>query len=90
MRRWLLVRRLSTKGRRGEPLLWHQRTEETLKAIRDEAVQVEAARTAGGYGIRLAEEDGTLAGKVRTFILDQVADSVDHGTVLCVFRAANQ
>ena len=53
-----------------------QRTQETLKAIRDEAVLVEAARIARGYGTRLAEEDGTLAAKVRTFILDQAADSV--------------
>ena len=61
----------------GETALWHQRTQETLKAIRDEAVRVEAARIARGYGVRLSEEDGTLAAKVRTFILDQAADSVD-------------
>ena len=38
-------------------------------------MRVEAARIARGYGVRLAEEDGTLAAKVRTFILDQAADS---------------
>ena len=62
----------------GETALRHQRTQETLKAIRDEAVRVEAARIARSFGARLAEEDGTLAAKVRTFILDQAADSVDH------------
>ena len=50
----------------GEAALWHQGTQETLKAIRDEAVRVEAARTARGHGVRLAEDDG----------LDQAADSV--------------
>ena len=32
----------------GETALWYQRTKETLKAIRDEAVRVEAARIARG------------------------------------------
>ena len=54
----------------GETASRHQRTQETLKAIRDEAVRVEAARIARSFGARLAEEDGTLAAKVRTFILD--------------------
>ena len=49
----------------GETALWDQRTQETLKAIRDVAVQVEATRIARGFGVRLAEQDGTLAGKVR-------------------------
>ena len=40
-------------------------------------MRVEAARIARGYGVRLAEEDGTLAAKVRTFILDQAANCVD-------------
>ena len=44
--------------------------------MRDEAVRVEAAQIAHGYGVRLAEEDGNLAAEVRTFILDQAADSV--------------
>ena len=63
----------------GETALWHQRTQETLRAIRDEPVQVEAARIARGYGVRLvAEEGGTLAAKVRTFVLDQAAEKVDQ------------
>ena len=33
----------------GETALRHQRTQETLKAIRDEAVRVEAARIARCY-----------------------------------------
>ena len=59
----------------GETALWDQRTQETLNAIRDVAVRVEGALIARGHGVRLAEQDGTLAAKVRTFILDQAADS---------------
>ena len=52
--------------------------QETLEATRDEARRVEAARMTRGYGVRLAAEDSTLATKVKTFILDQAADSVDQ------------
>ena len=58
----------------GETALWHQRTQETLKAIRDEAVRVEAAHIARGYGVRLAEEDGTLAASSWT----RPRTAVDH------------
>ena len=60
----------------GKTALWEKRTQETLKAIRDVAVRVEAALIARGHGVRLAEQDGALAAKVRTFILDQAPDSV--------------
>ena len=54
------------------------RTQETPKAIGDEARGVEAARMTRGCGVRLAEEDSTLAAKVKALILDQAADSVDQ------------
>ena len=61
-----------------ETALWRHRTQETFKTIRGEVLRVEAARIARGYGVRLAEEDDTLAAKVKTFILDQAADRVDQ------------
>ena len=74
-----MARGQEAEHERQEEPLWEQRAQETLKATRDEAVRVEAARIARGYGVRLAEEDGTLAAKVRTFILDQAADSGQEG-----------
>ena len=44
-----------------ETALLHQRTQETLTAIRYEAVRVEAARIVRGYGGRLCEERTVLS-----------------------------
>ena len=42
-----------------ETAMWHS------KAIRDEAIRVEAERIARGYGVRLADDDSTFAAKVK-------------------------
>ena len=60
-----------------ETAMWRQRGRKTLKAIRDEAVRVEAERIARSYGVRLAD-DSTFAAKVRMVIQDKAAEVVDE------------
>ena len=50
---------------------------EALKAMRHEAVRVEAERIARSYGVRLADDDSTFAAKVRMVIQDKAAEVVD-------------
>ena len=57
-----------------ETEMWRQRGGEALKAMRDEAVRVEAERIARSYGVRLADDDSTFAAKVRMVIQDQAAE----------------
>ena len=61
-----------------ETAMWRQRGGEALKAIRDEAVRVEAERIARSYGVRLADDDSTFAAKVRMVILSKAEDVVDE------------
>ena len=61
-----------------ETAMWRQRGGEALKAIRDEAVRVEAERFERGYGVRLADDDSTYAAKVRMVILSKAEDVVDE------------
>ena len=61
-----------------ETAMWRQRGGEALKAIRDEAVRVEAERIARSYGVRLADDDSTFAAKVRMVILSNAEDVVDE------------
>ena len=61
----------------GETALWHQRTQETLKATRDEVVRGRSTANRAVLrpaGRREGEGSGALAAKVRTFVLDQAAD----------------
>ena len=48
------------------------------KAIRDEAIRVEAERIARSYGVRLADDDSTFAAKVRMVIRSKAEDVVDE------------
>ena len=64
--------------REQETEMWRQRGGEALKAMRDEAVRVEAERIARSYGVRLADDDSTFAAKVRMVIQDQAAEVVDE------------
>ena len=61
-----------------ETAMWRRRGGEALKAIRDEAVRVEAERIARSYGVRLADDDSTFAAKVRMVILSKAEDVVDE------------
>ena len=61
-----------------ETAMWRQRGGEALKAIRDEAVRVEAERIARSYGVRLADDDSTFAAKVRMVIGSKAEDVVDE------------
>ena len=61
-----------------ETAMWRQRGRKTLKAIRDEAVRVEAERIARSYGARLADDDSTFAAKVRMVTQDKAAEVVDE------------
>ena len=48
--------------------------ESPLKAIRDEAIRVEAERMARSCGVRLADDDSTFAATVRMVIAEDVVD----------------
>ena len=61
-----------------ETATWRQRGGEALKAIRDEAIRVEAERIARSYGVCLADDDSTFAAEVRMVIRGKAEDVVDE------------
>ena len=60
--------------REQETAMWRQRGREALKAIREEALRVQAERIARRYGVRLADDDSKFAAKVPMVIRSKAED----------------
>ena len=61
-----------------ETAMWPHRGREALKAIWDEAIRGEAEKTALSYGVQHADDDSTIAAKVRMVIQSKAEDVVDE------------